>query len=114
MHQFTGWPRWLRLKEIHEILAGLEPTRRPNAGILDFRFSIFDFSEVSEVFFILLKWDAAYRQLLELADAAGCRTRVLLIGESPVTDATKDNMNWTGDVQFLSPDQILTGRTKRL
>jgi hypothetical protein len=114
LHQFTGWPRLLRLKKIHEILAGLEPTRRPNAGILDFRFSIFDFSEVSEVFFILLKWDAAYRQLLELAEAAGCRTRVLLIGESPVTDATKDNMNWTGDIQFLSPDEILTGRIKRL
>ena len=130
LHQFTGWPRLLRLKKIHEILAGLEPTHRPSDGNpsaslgtgFDFRsfgsaqdkFSNFDFSEVSEVFFILLNWDAQYRQLLEMAEAAGCRTRVLLIGESPVTDATKDNMNWTGDIQFLSSDEILTGRIKRL
>jgi hypothetical protein len=72
------------------------------------------FYEISEVFFILLKWDAAYRQLLELAEAAGCRTKVLLIGESSRMHVDKDSMNGTGDIQFLSPDEILTGRIKRL
>lgn len=113
LHQFTGWPRLLRLKKIHEILAGLEPSRgypaHHMAPILADRFY-----EASEVFFILLNWDTAYRQLMELAEAAGCRTRVLLIGESPAMDAGKDNMNWAGDIQFLSPDEILTGRIKRL
>jgi hypothetical protein len=120
LHQFTGWPRLLRLKKIHEILAGLEPFPACAGGrqgysadqiapILEDRFY-----EISEVFFILLKWDAAYRQLLELAEAAGCRTKVLLIGESSRMHVDKDSMNGTGDIQFLSPDEILTGRIKRL
>ncbi len=130
LHQFTGWPpdkSGLRLKKIHEILAGLEPfpacagTAPAYAGgrqgysadqiapILEDRFY-----EISEVFFILLKWDAAYRQLLELAEAAGCRTRVLLIGQSSRMHVDKDSMNGTGDIQFLSSDEILAGRIKRL
>jgi len=126
LHQFTGWPRLLRLKKIHEILAGLEPTR-PSSGnprscgdkftpakAGEFQISNFEFSEVSEVFFILLNWDAQYRQLLELAEAAGCRTRVFLIGESGRMHVDKDHTNGTGDIQFLSSDEILTGRIKRL
>jgi uncharacterized protein (DUF58 family) len=126
LHQFGppatsgGWPGKVRLDKVHEILAGVEPSRgyslEHTAPKLANRFS-----EISEVVFILLKWDKAYRQMLELAGQAGCHCTVLLIGQSGRTHLDEDNVGWTENVQFstghltvLSADDILTGQIKRL
>ena len=113
LHQFTARPRTVRLDKIHEILAGVESaggySLQPIAPILGNRFY-----EISEVVFILLSWDKAYRQLLELADRAGCHSTVLLIGEPGEMHGDQDHVNRTSNIQFLSPDEILTGRIKRL
>ena len=66
------------------------------------------------VFFILLKLNKAYRNLIELANQAGCRCNVLLIGEPGQMPADDDNISWTSNVRYLSPDEILTGQIKSL
>ena len=108
LHRFTDCPRTMRLDKIHEILAGVEPTR--NEPMLQSE-QIWTnrFSEISEVHFIVLNWNETYRQLFELAHQAGCHTTVLLISEPNGTD--KD---WPENVQLLSPDEILSGHIKRL
>jgi len=113
LHQFTAWPRMVRLDKIHEILAGVEPSKGYSLEQIIPKLAN-RFYEISEVVFILLKLDKAYRQLLELADQAGCHCTVLMIGESGRMHLDEDNVSWTGNVQFLSPDDILTGQIKRL
>ncbi|MHC4597093.1 MAG: DUF58 domain-containing protein [Planctomycetota bacterium] len=113
LHQFTAWSRTVRLDKIHEILAGVEPSKgyalERVAPILTERFH-----KISEAYFILLSWNEMYRQLLELAGQAGCRSTVLLIHPSSRMHVDQDDVNWTGNVRFLSPDEILTGQIKRL
>lgn len=119
LHQFPppatsgGWPGKVRLDKIHEILAGVEPSRGYSLEHIAPKLAN-RFSEISEVVFILLKWDKAYRQLLELAGQAGCHCTVLLIGQSGRMNVDEDNLSWTENVRFLSADDILTGQIKRL
>ena len=103
----------MRLDKIHEILAGVEPSEGYSLEHIAPKLAN-RFSEISEVVFILLKWDKAYRRLLELAGQAGCHCTVLLIGESSRTHLDEDNLSWTENVRFLSADDILTGQIKRL
>ncbi len=119
LHQFPppatsgGWPGKVRLDKIHEILAGVEPSRGYSLEHIAPKLAN-RFYEISEVVFILLKWDKAYRRLLELAGQAGCHCTVLLIGQSGQMHVDEDNLSWTENVRFLSPDDILTGQIKRL
>ena len=119
LHQFPppatsgGWSGKVRLDKIHEILAGVEPSRGYSLEHIAPKLAN-RFSEISEVVFILLKWDKAYRRLLELAGQAGCHCTVLLIGESGRMNVDEDNLSWTENVRFLSADDILTGQIKRL
>ncbi|MCH8120458.1 MAG: DUF58 domain-containing protein [Planctomycetes bacterium] len=120
LHQFTAWPRMVRLDKIHEILAGVEPSKGYSLEQISPKLAN-RFYEISEVFFILLSWDKAYRQstgcltaLLELAGKAGCHCTVLMIGDSSRMNMDEDNVSWTENVRFLSPDDILTGQIKRL
>ncbi len=119
LHQFPppttsgGWSRMVRLDKIHEILAGVEPSKGYSLEQIAPKLAN-RFYEISEVVFILLKWNKAYRQLLELAGQAGCHCTVLLIDQSGRMHGDEDNLNWTENVQFLSPDDILTGQIKRL
>lgn len=113
LHQLTAWPRTARLDKIHEILAGVEPSSgyslEQMAPILADRFC-----EISEVVFILLNWDKAYWQLLELAEQAGCHCTVLLIGGSNGIRVDEDAVSQPANVQLLSADEILTGQIVRL
>jgi hypothetical protein len=113
LHQFSGQPRMVRLNKIHEILAGVESSTEYSledaAAILPDKFY-----EISEVIFILLNWDKAYQRMLELAGRAGCHCKVFLIGDPSKMRMVQDNVSWAGDVQFLSPDEILTGTIKYL
>ncbi len=113
LHQFTAWPRKVRLDKIQEILAGVEPSKGYSLEQIAPELAN-RFHEISEVVFILLKWDKTYRQLLELAGQAGCRCTVLLIGDSSQMPVDEDNLNLTEHVQFLSPDDILAGKIKSL
>ena len=119
LHQFPppatsgGWSGKVRLDKIHEILAGVEPSRGYSLEHIAPKLAN-RFSEISEVVFILLKWDKAYRRLLELAGQAGCHCTVLLIGQSGRMNVDEDNLSWTENVRFLSADDILTGQIKRL
>jgi hypothetical protein len=113
LYQFTALPRIVRLDKIHEILAGIEPSKGYSLEQIALKLAN-RFYEISEVVFILLSWDKAYRRLLELAGQAGCHSTVLLIGESSRMHVYEDNVSRTENVQFLSPDDILTGRIKRL
>jgi hypothetical protein len=113
LHQFTAWPRMVRLDKIHEILAGVEPSKGYSLEQIASKLAN-RFYEISEVVFILLSWDKAYRQLLELAGKAGCHCTVLLIGGSSRMHVGQDNVNWAENIQFLSANEILTGQIKRL
>jgi len=109
-----------RLDKIHEILAGVEPSKGCSLEQIAPKLAN-RFYEISEVVFILLSWDKAYRQstgcltaLLELAGKAGCHCTVLLIGESSRMHVGQDNVDWAENIQFLSANEILTGQIKRL
>ncbi|NQT03818.1 MAG: DUF58 domain-containing protein, partial [Planctomycetes bacterium] len=113
LYQFTTWPKMMRLDKIHDILAGVEPSKSYSletiSPVLAGRFR-----EISEVFFVLLRPNKAYRQLLELANQAGCHSTVLLIGGPSAVHVDEDDVGWTENVRFLSPDEILTMQIKRL
>jgi len=113
LHQFTNWPRKMRLEKIHEILAGVEPsmdyTTEQMAPILADRLG-----QISEVVFILSGWKKAYGQLLELAGRAGCHSTVFVIGQAGKIDLDRHEMAWIENIQILSPDEILTERVIHL
>ena len=113
LHTFDGWPRMVRLDKIHEILAGVEPSKgyslEQTSPILADRFY-----EISEVVFILLNWSEQYQQLLERAQRAGCHSTVLVIGASGELHADRDFANRATNVRFLSPDEVLTERIRHL
>jgi len=113
LHQFTAWPRIVRLDKIHEILAGVEPSRgcclEQITPTLTERFY-----GISEVIFILLSWNTMYRQLLELAGKAGCHSMVLLIDSGRGMHVDQNDADFPGNVRLLAPEQILAGQIKRL
>jgi hypothetical protein len=113
LHQFTNWPRKMRLDKIHEILAGVEPsmdyTPEQMAPILTDRLG-----QISEVVFILSGWKKAYGQLLELVSQAGCHSTVFVIGEADKINLDRHEMARTENIQILSPDEILTEQVIQL
>jgi uncharacterized protein (DUF58 family) len=113
LYQFTNWPRKMRLDKIHEILAGVEPSKdyAPEQMISMLTDCL---HQISEVVFVLYGWKKAYRQLLELADNAGCHSTVFVIGESDKIDLDRQEIAWRQDVRILSPDEILTEQVIRL
>jgi uncharacterized protein (DUF58 family) len=113
IYQLATMPRTVRLDKIHDILAGVEQSKGYSLNKIS-PVLISQFPRISEVFFILLRPNNAYRRLLGLATQAGCRCNVLLIGQTGQVHVDDDNMNWNGNVRFLSPDEILTGQIKRL
>jgi len=113
IYQLTTLPRMVCLDKIQDILAGVEPSKGYSLEKIS-PVLISQFPRISEVFFILLRPNKAYRHLLQLANQAGCHCNVLLIGESGKMNVDEDNMRWNGNVRYLSPDEILTGQIKRL
>jgi uncharacterized protein (DUF58 family) len=109
LHQFTGWPRALRLEKIHEILAGVEPSRGDCAAQITPRWAE-RLHEIAQVFFILTHWDKAYQDLLERADRAGCHSTVLLVSGPNGTQVDEDGSCAAG-VQLLSADDILRAQS---
>jgi uncharacterized protein (DUF58 family) len=113
LYQFTNRPRKMRLDKIHEILAGIEPSKdyapEQMISILTDRLH-----RISEVIFVLYGWKKAYQQLLELADQARCHSTVFVIGESGKIYLDQHEMAWREDIRILSPDEILTEQVMHL
>jgi uncharacterized protein (DUF58 family) len=109
-HEFTASPKGTRLERIHEILAGIEPSKDYSLDqigpLLEDRLQ-----EISEIVFIVLHWDEMYRRLAEWAQRAGCHTTVVVIGRP---DAAAPAEDWAGDIRFLAADDILAGRVEQL
>jgi uncharacterized protein (DUF58 family) len=113
IYQLTTLPRMIRLDKIHDILAGIEPSKGYSLEKIS-PVLIGQFPRISELFFILLRPNKAYRYLMEMARQAGCHCNVLLIGESDQMHMDDDNMSWNENVRYMSPDEILTGQIKLL
>lgn len=113
LHEYTSWPRTARLNKMHEVLAGVEVSKDYSlesvAETLAARFY-----EMSEVIFILLRWDEAYWELLERAARAGCHSTVLLVAESAELLGDRDDTKWADVVRVVCPDDVLAGRLERL
>ncbi|MHC4240970.1 MAG: DUF58 domain-containing protein [Planctomycetota bacterium] len=113
IYQLTALPRMACLDKIQDILAGAEPSNGYSLEKIS-PVLISQFPRISEVIFILLKPNKTYRYLMELANQAGCHCNVLLIGESGQMNVDEDNMRWTSNIRYLSPDEILAGQIKFL
>lgn len=113
LYQFSNWPRNMRLDKIHEILAGIEPSKDYAAEQM---MSILtDHSHrISEVVFVLCGWNKTHRKLLELADLAGCNSTIFVIGDSGKVDVERYEMEGIENVRVISPDDILTEQEIRL
>lgn len=113
LHQFTNWPRKMRLDRIHEILAGVEPSedsvREQMAPIL-----IDHLHRISDVIFVFYGWKETHTRLLELVDQAGCHSTVFVVGRSGQIELNRHEFTWTENVQIVSPDEVLTGQVINL
>jgi uncharacterized protein (DUF58 family) len=113
IYQLNTLPRMICLDKIQNILAGVEPSKGYSLEKIS-PVLISEFPRISEVFFILLRLNKTYQHLIELANQAGCHCNVLLVGGSDQMPAEDENMSWTSNLRYLSPDEILTGQIKSL
>jgi uncharacterized protein (DUF58 family) len=113
IYQLAALSRMMRLDKIQNILAGVEASKGHSLENIS-PVLISHFPRVSEVFFILLGLNKMYRRLIELANQAGCYCNVLLIGRPGQMNLDDDDMSWSSNIRFLSPDEVLTGQLKRL
>jgi hypothetical protein len=85
LHSFTSLPRATRLDRVQELLAPVEPspdyTAEQVGALWEDRLE-----EISEVIFIVLRWDRPYQQLVQMAEQAGCHCTVLVVGEPDDSD----------------------------
>lgn len=112
LHRFAGWPKKMRLDKIHEILAGIEPSKEYTP---DHIVSILadHLHEISEIVFIIPRWSEVYRQVLEMTGRAGCYSTVFVIGDSDRIDLNLYGMSRTENIRFLAPDEILSEKVMR-
>ncbi len=110
LHEFGAWPKAVRLERIHEVLAGVEPSPEYTIDrigpLLEDRLT-----EISEIVFIVLRWDDMYRRLVEWADRAACHTTVVVIGEPDEEILAQE---WAGQIRFVSAQDVLAGRVEQL
>jgi uncharacterized protein (DUF58 family) len=134
LHSFASLPKATCLDRVHEALAAVEPSEDYTAEqigpLLEDRLG-----EISEIIFIVLRWDRTYQQLAQWAELAGCHCTVLVVGEGlpnaefrvgdPEPDPqaedrgqrTEDGAGTTlpsFDVRFIPADDILAGRRASL
>ncbi len=125
LHSFASLPRATRLDRVQEILAAVEPatdyTAEQAGALWEDRLQ-----EISEVIFIVLRWDRTYQQLAQMAEQAGCHCTVLVVDEADPSDfglkepgdsdpqsAIRNPQLATeafGDVRFVAATEVLAGR----
>jgi hypothetical protein len=131
LHSFTSLPRATRLDRVQEILAAVEPSAD---GTVEQIGPLWEdrLEEISEVIFIVLRWDRTYQQLAQMAEQAGCHCTMLVVGEADPSDfglrisdcGLKEASDFNpqsairksqfaveaiGDVRFVHADEILAG-----
>ncbi|MGE5296139.1 MAG: DUF58 domain-containing protein [Solirubrobacterales bacterium] len=110
LHEFATSPKPRRLARVHETLAGVNSSTGYSLDqigpLLEDRLP-----EISEIIFVVLRWDEMYQRLVQWAQRAGCHTTVVVIGE-PSAAAPADD--WLGNVQFIPAEEILAGRVEQL
>ena len=74
IYQLTTLPRMVCLDKIQDILAGAKPSKGYSLEKIS-PVLISQFRRISEVFFILLELNKAYRHLIEMANHLGCMWR---------------------------------------
>ncbi len=101
----------MRVDRVHEILATVDSAERYDldrmADALANRFR-----RISQVMFVLLRWDNMYSDLLELAVAARCRCTAYTV-VTPGSDRPKGETVRSGSSIVMSvgtPEEILAGR----
>ncbi len=114
LHEFSGWAREARLDRIHELLAGVEPSRAecgpPTVMALADRLQ-----SMSQVVFILLDWTESSRRWVERAERAGCYCTVVLIRDPHAPRAREPLIPaWAATVRSVSPQEVLSGQVKQL
>jgi len=132
LHSFTSLPRAMRLDRVQETLAAVEPSNDYTAEQVG---SLWEerLEEISEVIFVVLRWDRTYEQLAEMAEQAGCHCTVVVVGEPDPSDRglriadcglkTASDANaqcairnpqlaveGISGVRFVSADEVLAGR----
>jgi len=113
LYEFAGQARTVRLDKIHEILAGIRADGDLDIDYMSERL-IEHFSEISEAVFILLNWNETYRDLIRMAEIEGCQCKVFLIDGANRASFERGDASWSGEIQFLSSEDILAERVKRL
>ena len=124
LHSFTSLPRATRLDRVQETLAAVEPSADYTVEQVG---SLWEdrLQEISEVIFIVLRWDRTYQQLAQMAEEAGCHCTVLVVGEADPSDfGLKEASDFNpqsairnpkfavgpiGNVRFVSADEVLAG-----
>lgn len=111
LHEFATYPRTIRVDRVHRVLATLESAecydlnRKTDALASRFR-------RISQVIFVLLKWDKTYADLLELAFVARCHCTAYLVVASGSDEPRGDAVR-SGSSILMSvgpPEDILAGR----
>jgi hypothetical protein len=124
LHPYTPLPKALRLDRIQETLAVVEPSAEYDAGqigpLLEDRLG-----EISEIVFIVLRWDRTYQQLAQLAERAGCHCTIMVVGrmDQPEEEGGRRTEDGTQEGspsaviypplpahRFISADEVLAGR----
>lgn len=125
LHSFTSLPRATRLDRVQETLAAVEPSADYAAEEIGWLWED-RLEEISEVIFIVLRWDRTYQQLAHMAEQAGCHCTALVVGEpddpdfglEQPSDANPQSeirnpqlaVESIGGVRFVPADEILAGR----
>ena len=72
------------------------------------------FRDVSDVVFILLRWDETYGHLAALADRVGCSCTIVLVSGRDAESPDDRERRWADRVRILDPDDVVTGRLQGL
>jgi len=132
LHSFTSLPRAMRLDRVQETLAAVEPSNDYTAEQVG---SLWEerLEEISEVIFVVLRWDRTYEQLAEMAEQAGCHCTVVVVGEPDPSDCglrisdcglrgavdanppsairhPQSAIEGISGVRFVSAEEVLAGR----
>jgi hypothetical protein len=105
LHGYTALPKALRLDQIQETLAIVEPSAEYDAErigpLLEDRLG-----EISEIVFIVLRWDRTYQQLAQLAERAGCHCTIMVVGATDQQEEDRRHRTEDG-TQGVSPSSVI-------
>ncbi len=108
---FTNWPRTVRVDRLHEVLATVESAESYDLNAMTDALAS-RFRRMSQVIFVVLRWDQTYSELMELAVAAHCRcTAYLVVASASEPSGGQTIRSGRSTVMSVGPpEEILAGR----